>query len=65
MSTNQAITRRVFTATFTFTDKPSEETRKTLIASGYQFDGKSKQWYRREEEAGVVSEEVIAKQLAA
>ncbi len=65
MSTNQAITRTVFTATFTFTGKPSEETRKSLLAAGYQFDGKSKQWYRREEQSAVAGEEVIAQQLAA
>jgi hypothetical protein len=65
MSTNQAIARRSHTSSFTFTDKPSDETRKALLAAGYQFDAKSRQWFRREEEAGVVGEEVIAKQLAA
>jgi hypothetical protein len=65
MSTNQAITRRSFTASFTFTDKPSDETRKALVAAGYQFDAKSRQWFRREEESSVVGEEVIAQQLAA
>ncbi|OWK42156.1 hypothetical protein [Fimbriiglobus ruber] len=65
MSTNQAITRRSFTSTFTFTGKPTEETRKALLASGYQFDAKSRQWFRRVEESDVVGEEVIAQQLAA
>jgi hypothetical protein len=65
MSTNQAISRRTFTNSITFTDKPSEETRKALMSAGYQFDAKSRQWFRREEEANVVGEEVIAQQLAA
>jgi len=65
MSTNQAISRRSFTNSITFTDKPSEETRKALMAAGYQFDAKSRQWFRREEQADVVGEEVIANQLAA
>jgi hypothetical protein len=63
--TIQAITRRSFTSSFTFTGKPSEETRKALVAAGYQFDAKSRQWYRREEESSVVSEEVIANSIAA
>ena len=61
----QAIVRRSHTATFTFTGKPSEDTRKSLIAAGYQFDGRSRQWVRHEEESAVVEEEVIASQLAA
>ena len=65
MSTNQAIARRSFTSSFTFTDKPSEETRKALVAAGYQFDAKSRQWFRREENASVMDEEGIAQQLAA
>ncbi len=65
MSINQAIARSTFTSTYTFTGKPTEETRAALVAAGYQFDGKSKQWYRRQEEAGIAEEEVIAKQLAA
>lgn len=65
MSTVQAIARRALTSSFTFTDKPSEETRKALVAAGFQFDGKSRQWYRREEESGVVGEDVIAQQFAA
>ena len=65
MSTNQAIARRTFSSSFTFTGKPSEETRKSLLAAGYQFDAKSRQWFKREEEAGVATEEQIAQQLAA
>jgi hypothetical protein len=65
MNTNQAIARRSLTNSFTFTDKPTEQTREALIAAGYQFDGKSKQWYRRDEEAGLATEETIAQQLAA
>lgn len=65
MSTNQAIARRSFSSSFTFTGKPSEDTRKALMAAGYLFDAKSRQWFRRDEEASVASEEVIAKQLAA
>ncbi|WP_020471521.1 hypothetical protein [Zavarzinella formosa] len=65
MSNNQAISRRSFTTSITFLEKPSEETRKALIADGFQFDGKSKQWYRRQEESSVVSEEEVAQHLAA
>ena len=65
MSTNQAIARRSLSSSFTFTEKPSEETRKALLAAGYQFDAKSRQWFRRDEEAGVSTEEAILQQLAA
>ena len=65
MSTNQAIARRSSSSSFTFTGKPSEETRKALLAAGYQFDARSRQWYRNEEENGIVAEEVIATQIAA
>ena len=61
--TNQAISRRTFVSTLTFASKPTEETRKALIDAGYQFDAKSRQWYRRDEEAGVVSEEQIARDI--
>lgn len=63
--TNQAITRRVFTQTLTFTNKPNEETRKALVAAGFQFDSKSRQWLKRDEAAEVQAEEVIAQQVAA
>lgn len=61
----QVIARRSFTSSFTFTGKPSEQTRKALIESGYQFDGKSRQWWKKNEEAFVATEEVIAQQVAA
>lgn len=61
----QAIIRRSHTTSFTFTDKPSQETRTALVAAGFQFDAKSRQWYRREEESGIVGEEVIANSIAA
>jgi len=51
MPTTQAIVRRSHTTSFTFTDKPSQETRTALVAAGFQFDAKSRQWYRREEES--------------
>lgn len=62
---NQAIARVSHTSSFTFTDKPSEATRKALLAAGFQFDAKSRQWYRRVEESDVVGEEVIANSIAA
>lgn len=65
MSQNQSISRRAYTATYTFTGKPSEETRKVLVEAGFQFDARSRQWYRREEENAVLTEEEVAKQLAA
>ena len=65
MSTNQAIARISRTSSFTFTEKPTDETRKALLAAGYQFDAKSRQWFRREEEASLEGEEVIAQQLSA
>jgi hypothetical protein len=65
MSMNQAITRHSTTTALTFVNKPSDETRSKLLAAGYQFDGKSKQWFRHDAESHVVGEEVVAKQLAA
>ena len=65
MSTNQVIARHAHTSSFTFTGKPSDETRTSLIEAGFQFDAKSRQWYRREEVASVETEEVIAKLIAA
>lgn len=65
MSTNQAITRHSTTTSLTFVGKPSEETRAKLISAGFQFDSKSKQWFRQEVESSMQSEEVIAKQIAA
>ena len=65
MPTNQALTRRSFSSSFTFTGKPSEETRKALMAAGYQFDAKSRQWFKRDEVSDIASEEEIAQQLAA
>ena len=57
--TNQAIVRHTSTTSLTFTSKPSEETRKGLIASGFQFNGKSGQWYRGHETAELMTEEQV------
>lgn len=65
MSTTQAIVRRTTTDSYTFVTKPPEETRKKLVAAGFQFNAKSGQWYRFNEESDVVTEEAVEQQLAA
>jgi hypothetical protein len=53
---NQAISRSTYTQSLTFTGKPSEETRKKLIEAGFQYDSRSRQWYKSQEESHVVGE---------
>jgi hypothetical protein len=55
----QAIMRHTVTTVLTFTGKPDDGTRKAMLAAGFLFDGKSKQWYRREENSGLVDEEQV------
>lgn len=53
----KAIVRHTVTTVFTFTGKPTEETRRSLIAAGYFFDARSKQWVKRIETIELVSED--------
>jgi hypothetical protein len=64
-NTNQAIIRHSYLATVTFTGTPGEATRKALMDAGFIFDGRSKQWYRKQEEASVKTEEEVAPILTA
>lgn len=57
---NQAIIRNSYTTTVTFVGKPGEATIKELQASGFTFDGRSKQWYRKQEQSDVATEESVA-----
>jgi hypothetical protein len=59
----QAIVRHTTSTVMTFTGKPSEQTRRGLLAAGYQFDGKSKQWYTRKEEIVLVTEEQVSSDI--
>ncbi|WP_020472407.1 hypothetical protein [Zavarzinella formosa] len=61
--TIQAIVRHTSATAMTFTGKPSEETRRGLLAAGYSFDGRSKQWYVRAEEIVLVTEEQVARDI--
>lgn len=61
--TVQAIARHTSTTFLTFTSKPSEETRKALVAAGYQFNSKSGQWYRTEENAELIGEEQVSRDI--
>jgi hypothetical protein len=63
--TTQAIIRESRTTSFTFAGVPSEATRARLKADGFQFDGKSGQWFRSHHEARVVDEETAAEAIAA
>lgn len=63
--TNPVLYRKTVTETLTFVDKPTEETRKQLQASGFLFDSKSRQWFRSTTDSGVQEEsEVTAPQAA-
>lgn len=52
----QAIRRIARTESFTFTGKPSEEVRKNLIADGFQYDSRSRQWYKSQEVSDIINE---------
>lgn len=62
---NQAIVRNTQVSVVTFTGKPSEQTREALQKAGYEFNGFSKQWVRKEESATVETEESVARTMAA
>jgi len=59
-----AIIRHNFTTTVTFAGIPTSETRATLLASGFQFDPRSGQWYRSNKKADVIVEENVANAIA-
>jgi len=61
----QAIIRETSTTTYTFAGVPSEATRKRLKASGYQFDGKTGQWYKVERKSAIVVESDVVEPIAA
>ena len=63
MTTVQAIVRKSFTTTVTFTDAPASQLRKTLLADGFTF--RNGQWVRNEAGSQVVNEENVAATLAA
>jgi hypothetical protein len=61
----QAIIHKSFTTTYTFAGVPSQATREKLKAAGFQFDSKTKQWYRNERQSDITSETDVAIALAA
>jgi hypothetical protein len=63
MSNNQAIVRKSYTTSATFTGVPSVELRKKMVADGFKF--KNGHWYRHASDSVVVGESEVAKQLAA
>jgi hypothetical protein len=58
------IVRKTHTSVATFAGIPTQETRKALNAAGFTYDGKSRQWIRREEVADVIGEESVANYFA-
>lgn len=63
MSQIQAIVRKSFIVSITFTGIPSPELRKALTAKGYSF--KNGQWFKSETESQIVTEADVAKVVAA
>lgn len=63
MSQIQAIVRKSFTVSITFTETPSAELRKSLKSNGYEF--KNGQWYKNQAESQIVTEADVAKVVAA
>jgi hypothetical protein len=63
--TTQAIIRESRTTTYTFAGVPTQDTRNKLKADGFQFDGKSGQWYRNHQQSRIVNEETAAEAIAA
>lgn len=61
--TTQAIIRKSYTTTLTFTDTPDVQLRKQLMADGFIF--RNGQWVKNEAESRVINEDEVAKQLAA
>lgn len=59
------IVRRTHTSVATFAGIPTQETRKALQAAGFIYEGKSRQWVRREEESTVVAEEDVVNYFTA
>jgi hypothetical protein len=59
----QAIIRKSFTTTLTFTDTPSQTLRKQLLADGFTF--RNGQWVRNEAASQIVDEENVAAAIAA
>ena len=44
--TNQVIIRKTVTETATFLDLPDQAIRQHLLATGFRYDSRTKQWYR-------------------
>jgi hypothetical protein len=59
----QAIVRKSFTTTLTFTDTPDAKLRKHLLADGFNF--RNGQWVRNEASSHIVDEENVAAAIAA
>jgi hypothetical protein len=59
----QAIVRKSFTTTLTFTDSPDATLRKQLLADGFTF--RNGQWVRNEAASQIVNEESVAAAIAA
>ncbi|WP_165253594.1 hypothetical protein [Paludisphaera soli] len=63
MSQIQAIVRKSFTVSITFTGTPSAELRNSLKGEGYEF--KNGQWFKNQAESQIVSEADVSKAVAA
>lgn len=61
----QSITRRVVTDTITFTGKPSVEVTEKLRAAGFDFDRRSLQWFRKDDQASVAGEQEVLASIGA
>jgi hypothetical protein len=59
----QAIIRKSFTTTLTFTDTPDAKLRKQLLADGFTF--RNGQWVRNQAASQIVDEENVAAAVAA
>lgn len=58
---NQAIISKAVTYTVKFVGKPTKATIDALTKAGLSYNGQSRQWYSRVENAGVLNEdEVVA-----
>jgi hypothetical protein len=60
----QAIIKHSVTTTVMFAGIPTGETRTALQNAGFQYDGRSGQWYRSNKKADVIAEENVVKAIA-
>lgn len=64
MSNNPiAIARQVTTVSITFSEKPSEERRRELKASGFRYENGN--WYKSDSQSHLADEATVAKLIAA